>query len=315
VEAERPFPPVLPDCPRATVLAGTDNPQIGDVAMARDRFYTVRNLLLWGMLPLFLAHGGHAMPYSPPPTPAREGARQGTEVPTTPQKNENTSSAEGTKSPAASPASRQEQPAIEKLAKNTYRIGGVTVDTKERLVTFPARINLREGVLEVLICTEYGKTHESLLSTKVNPLHLNVAFLLLGLEGGHAVKYQGDPTKPVGSPVEIWFQVKEADKEKTVRAEDWVYNNHAKRPMLHTHWVYVGSVLTEDGFMAQREGQIATTFHDPFALIDNPLPGGGDDTVYTPNTKQLPPLGTELTVLIKCGPVRRWEPPLPGASR
>ncbi|MDX1814798.1 MAG: YdjY domain-containing protein [Thermodesulfobacteriota bacterium] len=216
---------------------------------------------------------------------------------------------------AASPASRRKKPPIEKVAENTYRIGGVTVDTKERLVTCPARVNLREGVLEVLICTEYGKTHESLLSTKVNPLHLNVAFLLLGLEGGHAVKYQGDPTKPVGSPVEIWFKLKEGDKEKSVRAEDWVYNNHTNRPMLHTPWVYVGSVLTEDGFMAQREGQIATTFHDPFTLIDNPLPGGGDDTVYVPNTKQLPPLGTELTVVIKCGPVRRWDRPLPGTSR
>jgi hypothetical protein len=196
-------------------------------------------------------------------------------------------------------AAGKDKPVMEKIAENTFRIGEVTVDTKRRTVTFPARVNLREGVLEVLICTEYGKTHESLLSTKAAPLHVNVALLLLGLEGGNAVKYQGDPTKPVGSPVEIWFAVKVEQGEKLVRAEDWVYNTHQKRPMLHTEWVYVGSVLTRDGFMAQREGQIVTTFHDPFTLIDNPLPGGGDDTVYVPNTKEVPPSGTPVTVTIK----------------
>lgn len=197
---------------------------------------------------------------------------------------------------------KQEAPLIRKVAENTYRVGDVSVDTKQRTISFAARVNLREGVLEVLLCTEYGKTHESLLSTKVDPLHLNVSLLLLGLEGGHAVRYQGDPTKPIGSPVEIWFKVKEGESERLVRAEDWVYNTHQKRPMLHTNWVYVGSVLTKDGFMAQREGEIVTTFHDPFTLIDNPLPGGGDDTVYVPYTKQVPLLGTRVTVVIKAVP-------------
>jgi len=196
-------------------------------------------------------------------------------------------------------APQQQKPVIQRIADNTYRIGEISVDMKARTVTFPAQVNLARGVLEVLICTEYGKTHESLLSTKVDPLHLNIALLLLGLEGGHAVRYQGDATKPVGSPVEIWFKLRDGDSEKLLRAEDWVYNTHRNRPMLHTHWVYVGSVLTKDGFMAQREGQIVTTFRDPFTLIDNPLPEGADDTVYVVNTQEVPPVGTPVTVVIK----------------
>jgi len=196
----------------------------------------------------------------------------------------------------------QQKPAIVRTGDNLYRVGEIVVDTKQRTVTFPARVNLTQGVLEVLICTEYGKTHESLLSTKVDPLYLNVALLMLGLEGGRAVKYQGDPTTPVGSPVEIWLKAPEGDKEKLIRAEDWVFDTHKNRPMLHTDWVYVGSVLTKDGFMAQREGQIATTFHDPFTLIDNPLPEGGDDTVYVVHTEKVPPRGTPVTVVIKAVP-------------
>ena len=203
----------------------------------------------------------------------------------------------GMEVPAQSPD--ETKAPVQRIDANLYRVGDVVVDTKDRTVTFPAKVNLTQGILEVLICTEYGKTHESLLSTRVNPLHLNVSLLMLGLEGGRAVKYQGDPTKPVGSPVEIWFKVKDGETEKLLHAEDWVYNTHAKRPMLHTHWVYVGSVLTPDGFMAQREGQIVTTFHDPFTLIDNPLPGGGDDTVYVVHTKAVPPVGTPVTVIFK----------------
>ncbi len=200
---------------------------------------------------------------------------------------------------ASVPTVSGQKPPIQKIAENLYRVGDVAVDTKQRTVTFSARVNLPQGVLEVLICTEYGKTHESLLSTKVDPLHLNVALLLLGLEGGHAVKYQGDPTQPVGSPVEIWFRVKEGETEKVIRAEDWVFDTRRNRPMLRTHWVYVGSVVTKDGFMAQREGQIVTTFHDPFTLMDNPLPEGADDTVYVVNTEQVPRVGTPVTVVIK----------------
>lgn len=196
-------------------------------------------------------------------------------------------------------ATDETKPLVQRIEANLYRVGDVVVDTKERTVTFPAKVNLTQGVLEVLICTEYGKTHESLLSTRANPLHLNVALLMLGLEGGRSVKYQGDPTKPEGSPLEIWFKVRGAEKERLIRAEDWVYNTHAKRPMLRTHWVYVGSVLTPKGFMAEREGQIVTTFHDPFALIDNPLPGGGDDTVYVVHTEAVPPMGTPVTVVYR----------------
>jgi len=270
--------------------------------MTRERVGTIKRIVRRAALPLFLLQTTIFLANAGEPTLEANAVLRGTARSTSDSKPALSPSSENVKPPGESPTPGQGKPAIQPIAKNIYRIGVVTVDTKQRTVAFPARVNLREGVLEVLICTEYGKTHESLLSTKADPLHLNVALLLLGLEGGHAVKYQGDPTKLVGSPVEIGFKLKDNEGEKLVRAEDWVYNTHQNRPMLHTTWVYVGSVLTGDGFMAQREGQIVTTFHDPFTLIDNPLPGGGDDTVYVPNTKEVPPLATEVTVVIKAVP-------------
>ena len=41
---------------------------------------------------------------------------------------------------------------------------------------------MTDGMLEYLIVTEMGKTHESLLSTKIEPYDIQVAMLLLGIE-------------------------------------------------------------------------------------------------------------------------------------
>ena len=270
--------------------------------MTSERFRKTIKLFLCAACAVSLPLRSIRVANSAPPGPQADDTFTKTPLPTTGAEKDAGTSPEIAGPPVEAATPERQKPGIRKIAENTYRITDITVDTKQRTVTFPARENLREGVLEVLICTEYGKTHESLVSTQVDPLHLNVAFLLLGLEGGHAVKHQGDPTKPVGSPVEIWLKVNDKEEKKPVRAEDWVYNTQESRPMLRTNWVYVGSVVTEDGFMAQRLGQIVTTFHDPFALIDNPLPGGGDDTVYVPNTKEVPPLGTEIIVVIKAVP-------------
>ncbi len=189
---------------------------------------------------------------------------------------------------------------IKKIGEGRYRLDSIVIDQIKREVGFPARINMTEGVLELLLCTEYGKTHESLFVTDVDPNYLNAALILIGLEGGSTVKYQGDPTTPEGSPVEIWIKCKnKRGKEALVRAEDWVFNNHKKRAMKHTHWIYVGSVFSNNLFMAKATGTLITTFHDPFTLIDNPLPEGADDTVYIVNKAAVPPKGTKVELIIK----------------
>ena len=59
---------------------------------------------------------------------------------------------------------------------------GIQIDKENRTVTFPAAINMDGGMLEYLIVTEMGKTHESLLSTKIQPYDIQVAMLLLGIK-------------------------------------------------------------------------------------------------------------------------------------
>lgn len=69
------------------------------------------------------------------------------------------------------------------LGNGHYRIGSITLDKNARSVSFPASINMTEGVIEYLLVNKKGKVHESLFSTAIVPTNLHVAMLLLGAQG------------------------------------------------------------------------------------------------------------------------------------
>jgi hypothetical protein len=68
--------------------------------------------------------------------------------------------------------------------------------------------------------------------------------------------------------------------------------------MEHTDWVFSGSRARNGVFMAQSTGTLIVTYHDPDAILDNPLPDGADDTVYIVNGQVVPPKGTEIKMTL-----------------
>ncbi|UCF04773.1 MAG: hypothetical protein JSV33_12740 [bacterium] len=204
-------------------------------------------------------------------------------------------------SPSDEDPVKDERPPIERIDDNVYKIGNLVVDGNKREVVMPGWINMSEGVVELLACAPGGKTHESVVVVDVEPFHLQIALLLLGLEGGESISFQGDPATPEGDPVEIvieWTDPKSGEM-KSVRGEDFIYNVKADRPMIHTHWVFTGSRIVDGVFVAQMEKSLVTTYHDPYTIIDNPLQTGGDDTYYEANRFLVPPVGTKVTFLVR----------------
>ena len=128
---------------------------------------------------------------------------------------------------------------------------------------------------------------------------MHVALILLGLEPKGGLKFQGDPAPPEGDPVESWVQWQEPDGLKKVRIEQLVYNARDKRAMEFTNWIFTGSVMYKDRYLAAVEKSLIATYHDPIAIINNPLPGGADDTVYEVNAEVVPQVGTPITMIIK----------------
>lgn len=191
-------------------------------------------------------------------------------------------------------------PPLKKIAPGEFEIGGVHLLKNEGKVIFPATVNMDKGLLEYLIVGEAGKVHESLLRTKIEPYSLQIALLLLGLEGtASPLAEQGDPRAPEGDPVTLWISFKQGASTKTIPIEEWVLNQESGKTLMPMTWVFTGSVIAEGIFMAQVEKSIVAVFRDPVAMIDNPLPGGASDEMWFVNEKAVLPVGTEVSVIIR----------------
>jgi hypothetical protein len=200
---------------------------------------------------------------------------------------------------------------IKKTGEHTYTLDGITVDTKARQIRFGAVVNQTEQdlPLEVIVCTEYGKTHESLFRTTASPTYLNVAFQLIGCKGGKPRAGVGNPNVPVGSPVEVEVKWKNADgKEQTVQPEAWIWNHVTKKPMAETHWTYTGSIFHMGRFMAQSTGTIINIYIDPSTLVEPPIDEVNDDTVFGVYEKAVPPKETPVEIIITALPEEKEKP-------
>ena len=69
---------------------------------------------------------------------------------------------------------------IRDLGQGRFQIGAVTLDTRQKALTFPAVVNMTTGLVEYAVVTTGGKVHESLLRTDAEPFHIHTAMLLLG---------------------------------------------------------------------------------------------------------------------------------------
>ena len=202
--------------------------------------------------------------------------------------------------PPMDPGRQPTPPPLQMIAPGVFEIGEVRIVKKEGKVEFPCQVNMQKGLLEYAIVGNIGKVHESLLRTHVEPYALQIALLLLGLEGTtKPLEMQGEARTPEGSPVSLWVQWKDGDQIKKARIEEWIINQQDGAVMKTTQWIFTGSVVANGIFMAQTEKSIVAVFHDPIALIDNPLQEGASDKIWFVNEGKVPAVGTEVTVIVQ----------------
>jgi len=146
---------------------------------------------------------------------------------------------------------------------------------------------MASGLVELLLCSRIGKLHESVLTTKAEPLHIQIALLLLGFEAGrHPVcdKDEKD-SRRVGDMVAVFVVLKKGAARETLRGDQTVWDRPENRPMRCPSWVFLGSRVYRGRFCAQQAGSIITTYHDPLAILDNPNDTTKDDTLFFVNEK------------------------------
>jgi hypothetical protein len=208
--------------------------------------------------------------------------------------------------------------ALRQITPEIFQLGSVRLDKSKKTVQFPAQFNMKEGLLEYLLVTTKGKTHESLLKTEAEPYQIHAAMLLLGAKGAppsagplnapsaphhvnrNASQTNGAAKKAIaGDSISIELIWKEARGEKRVRAEDCVYNLETKTTASRGVWSYNGSRVVEGTFIAQREGSLVALVEDSDALANNPRSGHDNDQIWQINTNALPSLNTPVQVTFK----------------
>lgn len=207
-------------------------------------------------------------------------------------------------------------PAMQEVSPGVYQLGKMRLDKKNRSASFPASVNMASGIVEYLLVSPQGATHESVLVTEVEPSDLHFVMLLLGAKGSGATAadpqsggppqinadYLKSAPQIKGDPVTLTLKWTEAGKEKTARAEDWLRNTETGKPASRGPWTYTGSMFGGDRFLAQVEGCFAALLTYPSALINNPRKGNHNDQVWEINKKAIPPRDTPVEMTIQLQP-------------
>ena len=203
------------------------------------------------------------------------------------------------------------QPKVERIDDNAFRIGGIEFRKDTRTIRIPAEINMTEGLLEYALVHADGKIHESLLLTRVNPTHVNLALKLLRYlpseelfyaqeeDGGASNKLiEVDEKTRAAARTKVAVEWKQGQETKSASLHEWITHAVSERPMPAALWVYGGSFLVEGSFAAETSGDVIAIFTNQSAILNYAGKDSDNDEVWIPAHGRVPPEGTSVTVVI-----------------
>lgn len=207
------------------------------------------------------------------------------------------------------------QPELFDAAQRAAETVGITLSRDE--VRVPARLVLREGILEYFAVLKGGKEHEALVSLVGNlqddqrrpaefGAKLNNAIQALGFRRGKPIRFTPNGTRPAeGETVYLFVEWQEDGETVVVRAEDLVWDRVRDRPMPRDSWVYVGSSWVEGDtegeleFAADLTAEAVATYSAVNTIVDTVAPGAQDDTVFLVATPRIPQGVERCTFVIR----------------
>lgn len=189
---------------------------------------------------------------------------------------------------------------VREIAPGMLAIGDVRLNRAHRTLSFPAVVNLTESLAEYLVVTTHGKIHESVLRTEAQPYQIHLGMLLLGAKGAGSREFPENPSDPLpGDAMTIEVHWTRDGQTMTVPGETLARHRTTQKAMAATKWVYTGSILYENTFLAQQEGSIVALYTDPVALVNFPGPDRDNDENWEPNPAALPELESLVHVVFR----------------
>ncbi|MDG1853695.1 MAG: YdjY domain-containing protein [Verrucomicrobiales bacterium] len=215
-----------------------------------------------------------------------------------------------------------------KDALNKLKLPGIKLNLKEWSVDVLADVCLLEGVLELILCTDNSKEHESIFCTSARPLHIHTALLLMGSKPGNPAMKRVHQKKgvrwvsvdPTGD--EIIVSVVFSNEDGMIREypisdfvspvapqSEAVVAKEKKR--FPDNFIFAGSHLIAGtkGFkkyLCEDTGNVisVSTFGDELLCLSELSGHESDKLNWKVNSKLLPDLGKEVIIRLRSKVVR-----------
>lgn len=219
---------------------------------------------------------------------------------------------------AAAPPEASVEPADDFQPGRSWKALGPSLwfDPDGKRLVLRARVALRDGPLEHLLCLKGTKEHEAVLATPAPPRRIHAGLILTGAEPGHPIRFLPKFIPPSGSPIGIELHWTEEGKPRRADAREWVKDERAGTA-LTTDWVFAGSELyvdptTKETIYAADDGDLITVANFASSILDLPFASTADDAgrTFVANTERIPPKGTPVTLFLRPRPdsARRVAP-------
>lgn len=236
------------------------------------------------------------------------------------------------KAPPATPAQTEKEykipdgksiPPVEKIDANSVKLGDVTINHKERTLSFPAFVNLKEGLIEYMISMPHGKLHECLFISTADPLHISVGAKLLkwpfvkGLFPERDDNMQWLPYNPPKRDsykkalVDITASWEKDGKTITKRVSDLIKYKSGPQKLSGTEWALVDSSLYKGCYQASVIGDVVAIFGDPNSFISYTGFANNGENVWLADPTIIPDPGTKVTITFKQLPKEDADKPVP----
>lgn len=175
--------------------------------------------------------------------------------------------------------------------------GSVWVDAGRHELIVSGYVNQVVGAIELFACGPGGKTHESVLVLFADAPDIQAGLLLLGLQHGEPMAGLGQGP-PEGDAVRIRVDWDEAGRIRSHDAGALIKDMKRGKNLRNAPWIFNGSKIENNYFLANAEDSLIATYWDPWAIINIALPVGIDDERLAPDEKELPPRLTPVRVVI-----------------
>ena len=186
----------------------------------------------------------------------------------------------------------KEKPVLHK--NGDISLGKITLHKKRGEIRFPARVLVRDGVIEFLISTYRGALHESLLVADISPYQLQIMLYLLGADDKKPAKMKGKK----GSMINIDLEWKEKGKVKKIPVESLVKDQRTDFVMARKGFYFVGTSFIDNVPQAEGSGNVACLYTRPDAVLDVADEQSYMDTIFVGNTAVHKPVSNQKVTVI-----------------